>query len=101
MQTSAKFASVSAVNARTLAGAAVIIRRHAIILAPGLKRRENEAMTGETGWRNRAGAARPELEFNLCCGRALIDPAASQRVRLLIQTGLNWPDAVAIAERHR
>jgi putative nucleotidyltransferase-like protein len=53
------------------------------------------------GWRNCPGASRPELELNLCCGRALIDPAAKERVRLLIRNGLNWPDAVAIAERHR
>jgi hypothetical protein len=53
------------------------------------------------GWRNCPGASRPELELNLCCGRALIDPAAKERVRLLIRNGLNWPDAVAIAEQHR
>jgi hypothetical protein len=58
-------------------------------------------MTRERGWQNSAGAARPELEFNLCCGRALIDPAAKQCVRLLIQNGLNWPAALAVAERHR
>ena len=53
------------------------------------------------GWRNCPGASRPELELNLCCGRALIDPAAKERVRLLIRNGLNWPDTVAIAEQHR
>jgi Uncharacterised nucleotidyltransferase len=58
-------------------------------------------MTEVRGWRNCPGAARPELEINLCCGRALIDPRANGRVRSLIQSGLNWPDAVAIAERHR
>ena len=58
-------------------------------------------MTEERGWRNCAGAARPELEINLCCGRALIDPAAKERVRLLIRNGLQWPEVVAIAERHR
>jgi hypothetical protein len=58
-------------------------------------------MTEVRGWRNTPGAARPELEINLCCGRALIDPAAKERVRLLIRNGLNWPDAVTIAERHR
>ncbi|HXP79466.1 MAG TPA: nucleotidyltransferase family protein [Verrucomicrobiae bacterium] len=58
-------------------------------------------MTEVRGWRNCPGASRPELELNLCCGRALIDPAAKDRVRLLIQNGLNWPDAVAIAEQHR
>ncbi len=52
-------------------------------------------------WWSCAGAARPELEFNLCCGRALIDPAAKECVRLLFRNGLNWPDVVAIAERHR
>jgi hypothetical protein len=59
------------------------------------------AMTEGRGWRNCPGAASPELELNLCCGRALIDPAAKERVRLLIRNGLNWPDALAIAERHR
>jgi Uncharacterised nucleotidyltransferase len=58
-------------------------------------------MTEVRGWRNTPGAARPELEMNLCCGRALIDPAAKERVRLLIRNGLNWPDVVAIADRHR
>jgi hypothetical protein len=58
-------------------------------------------MTEARGWRNCPGAARPELELNLCCGRTLIDPAAKERVRLLIRNGLNWADAVAIAERHR
>jgi hypothetical protein len=58
-------------------------------------------MTEVRGWRNCPGASRPELELNLCCGRALIDPAAKERVRLLIRNGLNWPDAVAIAEQHR
>lgn len=53
------------------------------------------------GWRNCPGASRPELELNLCCGRALIDPAAKERVRLLIRNGLDWPGAVAVAERHR
>src|ERR1700720_18402 len=58
-------------------------------------------MTEVRGWRNCPGATRPELEINLCCGRALIDPRANGRVRSLIQSGLNWPDAVSIAERHR
>jgi hypothetical protein len=59
------------------------------------------AMTEVRGWRNSPGATRPELEFNLCCGRALIDPAAAEGVRLIIRNGLNWPDVVANAERHR
>jgi hypothetical protein len=58
-------------------------------------------MTAERGWRNCAGAARPELGFNLCCGRALVDPAAGESVRRLIQQGINWRDALAVAERHR
>jgi hypothetical protein len=41
------------------------------------------------------------MEINLCCGRALIDPSAKDPVRLLIRNGLNWPDAMAIADRHR
>lgn len=60
-----------------------------------------EVVTEARGWRNCAGAGRPEMEINLCCGRAPIDPAANERVRSLIQNGLNWPDVVAIAERHR
>ena len=59
------------------------------------------AMAEVRSWRTCAGAARPELEINLCCGRALIDPAAKERVRLLIRNGLNWPDVLAIADRHR
>src|SRR5580704_3137056 len=59
------------------------------------------AMKESRGWRNCAGATRPELEINLCCGRALIHSAAKERVRLLIRNGLNWPDVVAVAERHR
>src|ERR1019366_10770836 len=58
-------------------------------------------MTEVRGWRNTPGAARPELEINLCCGRALIDPAAKERVRSLIRNGLNWPEVLAIAARHR
>ena len=53
------------------------------------------------GWRNSAGAARPELGITLCCGRALIDPTETERIRLFIRNGLNWPDVVANAERHR
>jgi hypothetical protein len=55
----------------------------------------------EKGWRNCAGAARAELELNLSCGRALIDPAAKERVRSLLQSGLNWPQTVAVAQQHR
>src|SRR5260370_35599497 len=58
-------------------------------------------MTEVKGWRNSPGAGRPELEVNICSGRALIDPAATERIRLLIRNGLNWPDVVANAERHR
>ena len=58
-------------------------------------------MKEEGGWKNCAGAARPELEINVCCGRALIDPAAKECVRSLIRGGLNWADVAAIAERHR
>jgi|HubBroStandDraft_4_1064222.scaffolds.fasta_scaffold00245_17 hypothetical protein len=58
-------------------------------------------MTEVRGWRNCPGAARPELELNLYCGRALLDPAAKERVRLLIRNGLKWPDVLAIADRHR
>jgi hypothetical protein len=59
------------------------------------------AMTEVRSWRNSPGAMRPELEVNLCCGRALIDPMAAEGVRLFIRNGLNWPDVVANAERHR
>jgi hypothetical protein len=59
------------------------------------------AMSEVRGWQNCPGAARPELEINLCCGRALIDPPAKEGVRLLIRNGVNWPDVMAIAERHR
>jgi hypothetical protein len=55
----------------------------------------------EKGWRNCAGAARPDLEINLSCGRALIAPATKARVRSLLGNRLDWPAVVAIAERHR
>lgn len=58
-------------------------------------------VTKEKGWRNCAGAARPDLEINLACGRALIAPAVKERVRALLHEGLDWPAALAIAERHR
>ncbi len=58
-------------------------------------------MTEGRGWRNCGSLARPEIELNLCCGRALFDPAAKERIRFLIQNGLNWQDVVAIAERQR
>jgi hypothetical protein len=58
------------------------------------------ALTEAGGWRNYAGTVRPELEINLCCGRALIDSSAKERVRVLIRNGLSWPDVVAIAARH-
>ena len=58
-------------------------------------------MKEEKGWRNCRGASRPELEINLCCARTLIDPAENEQIRLLLRNGLNWPDVVAIADRHR
>jgi len=53
------------------------------------------------GWWNGAGAARPELEINLRCGRVPIDPGAKERIRFLIRNGVNWTEVVAVAERHR
>src|SRR5579862_9372427 len=54
------------------------------------------------GWRQSPGAASPELEINLCCGRMLIDPVVGERVRFLIRSGgLDWPKAAAIADWHR
>src|SRR5277367_1071087 len=58
-------------------------------------------MAEHKGWRDSPGAARAELEINLCCGRALINPGAKEEIRTLVQQGLNWPDVLAIAERHR
>jgi len=58
-------------------------------------------MAERRGWQNCPGAARPELEVNLCCGRALIDSEAKEDIRTLVRQGLNWPDVLAIAERHR
>jgi hypothetical protein len=58
-------------------------------------------MSQGRGWRNCAGASRPAVEFNLCCGRALIDPTARHGIRRFLQDGLNWPEALAVAERHR
>ncbi|HTC63017.1 MAG TPA: nucleotidyltransferase family protein [Candidatus Saccharimonadales bacterium] len=47
------------------------------------------------------GATRPELEFVLACGRALVKPEAKEDVRLLIQNRLDWSEAMAVAEHHR
>lgn len=58
-------------------------------------------MAGTGSWQKTPGAARPEVELNVCCGRALIDPTAKERVRSLLQTGLNWPPAVEISRQHR
>jgi hypothetical protein len=58
-------------------------------------------VTKLAGWRNSVGAARPELEFNLCCGRALIDPEMAEQIRHFIRNGLSWPEVMANAERHR
>jgi len=58
-------------------------------------------MMAERVWRNYPGAANSELEINLCCGRALIDPDAKERIRLLLRNEVNWPDIVAIAEQQR
>jgi hypothetical protein len=60
-----------------------------------------EAMAEVGSWRKSPGAARPELELNLCCGRALIDPSAREQVRALLGSRLHWPDAVALSQRHR
>jgi hypothetical protein len=58
-------------------------------------------MVKERDWHSSAGAARTELEFVLGCGRALVNPEAKEGVRLSIRNGLNWPEAMAIAEHHR
>ncbi len=47
------------------------------------------------------GAQHPELQFILCCGRATINAREEESVRLLIHNGLNWPDVLALADRHR
>ena len=57
-------------------------------------------MREASAWRNCAGAARAELEINLCCGRALIDAAAKERVRFLVGNGVIWDDVVTVAEQH-
>ncbi len=53
------------------------------------------------GARSFPGAPRPELEIDLSCGRASIDPSAKQRIRLLVGDGLNWTEVLAVADRHR
>jgi hypothetical protein len=60
-----------------------------------------EKLKPERSRRKSKGAIRPELEFVLCCGRALVNPEANEDVRLLIQNRLDWPEAMAIAEHHR
>lgn len=66
-----------------------------------MEERKNKAMAGAGGWQKSPGATRPELELNLCCGRALIDSAAKERVRSLLRSGVNWPQVVDIARQHR
>jgi hypothetical protein len=58
-------------------------------------------MTVERDWHNSAGATRPELQFVLCSGRTLVNPGAKEEFRQLVEKGLNWPKAMAIAEYHR
>jgi len=58
-------------------------------------------MMEERVWRNCPGAANSELEINLCCGRALIDPGTKERIRQLLAHGVKWPEVVAIAEQQR
>jgi hypothetical protein len=60
-----------------------------------------EKLKPERNQQKSEGATRPELEFVLCCGRALVNPEANEDVRLLIQNRLDWPGAMAIAEHHR
>src|SRR5258707_13933246 len=60
-----------------------------------------EKLKPERSRRKSTGAIRPELEFVLSCGRALVNPEAKEDVRLLIQNRLNWPEAMAVAEHHR
>ncbi len=58
-------------------------------------------MTKEMGLRNWLDALRPEEEIVLCCARAQVDPAAKDRVRALVGSGLHWPDVVANSIHHR
>ena len=46
-------------------------------------------------------AMRPELELVLRCARTQVDPATTDRVRVLLRTDLNWPEVVEYAIRHR
>ena len=48
-----------------------------------------------------AETIRPELEILLCCGRARTDPVAADRLRGLLQIGLDWGQLVANAKQHR
>ena len=43
----------------------------------------------------------PEREIILCCTRSKMDPGTTERARLLLRGGLNWPEVVANTIQHR
>jgi len=53
------------------------------------------------GSRDWVDAIPPEQKIVLWCARALVNPAAEDSVRSLVCGGLDWPDVVANAARHR
>ena len=58
-------------------------------------------VTEHTPLQRPAEAISPERELILCCARAKIDSAATDRVRALLADGLNWSEVVANAIQHR
>jgi Uncharacterised nucleotidyltransferase len=58
-------------------------------------------MKSVRGSRQRTETIRPEIEILLCCASARTNPGASDRLRGLLQTGLDWNKVVANADRHR
>lgn len=60
-----------------------------------------DGMTDGTNRHNSRNSNRPELEFVLACGSALVNPEANERMRQSIRKGVKWPEVGAIAEYHR
>jgi len=47
-----------------------------------------------------AMSVRPEVELLLCCARPGADPARAERIRVLIQEGVDWDRLLRLARQH-
>jgi len=57
-------------------------------------------MAGNECSKNWETALRPEQQIVLSCARAAINSAATESIRVLVRSGLNWPDLLGYAARH-